>query len=129
MLENAQTETSPSPTVKFQQIEVKSVQLLRPAMSGPQLVSRSMTELTIKWNPWVPKQQDEQSEDLKVEYALEWQQGSGHDGVWSTVPGVLHECEATRKNLRPSTPYSFRVRARLVSSLPCSDWNSFLTHS
>jgi hypothetical protein len=122
MFDIAQTETSPSPVVKFQQIEVKSLQLLRPAMSGPQLVSRSMTELIIRWQPWVLKLQDEQSEDLKVEYALEWQQGSGHDGVWSTVPGVIQECEVTRKNLRPSTAYSFRVRARLVSPqsfFPC----------
>lgn len=53
--------------------------------------------------------------EAKVEYALEWQQGNGQDGVWSTVPGILQDCEVTRRNLRPSTSYSFRVRARLVS--------------
>ena len=109
-------ETSPLQAVKFQQIEVKTPQLIRPAMSAPQLVSRSMTELTVMWNPWIPKQNDELLDSSSVEYALEWQQGSGQDGVWSTVPGILKACEATRKNLRPSTLYCFRVRARLVCS-------------
>ncbi len=108
-------ETSSSQAVKFQQIEAKSAQLVRPAMSAPQLVSRSTTELTIRWNPWTTKQSEEQSDPAAVEYSVEWQQGSGHDGAWSTVPGVLDACELTRKNLRPSTTYSFRVRARLVS--------------
>ncbi len=109
-----QFQTGSTQVVKFQQIEVKTPRLVRPSMTAPQLLSRSQTELTLRWDPWIPKQQDDQSSAATVEYALEWQQGSGQDGFWSTVPGVFEVCEVTRRNLKASTPYSFRVRARMV---------------
>jgi hypothetical protein len=72
--------------------------------------------LTIKWSPWVVvSEAGLVMSNAGIEYGLEWREGSGESaGPWNQVPVVLKACEATKRNLRPSTSYCFRVRARLV---------------
>ena len=93
-------------------------QLLLPAISSPQLVSRSSHLLTVKWNPWIlPPDASENTVSSVIEYGLEWQEGGTVAGsAWNALPVILKACEATKRNLKPATSYSFRVRARLVGS-------------
>ena len=102
----------------FSTLKTNAGQLLRPpSQSAPQLISRSSHLLTIKWNPWtIPSDAGTIDEGTAIEYGLEWREGgSTNAGPWNFVPVVLKTCEATKRNLKPATQYSFRIRARMVA--------------
>jgi hypothetical protein len=100
-----------------------------PSLSAPQLVSRSSHLLTIKWNPWTIFDAGVVPDSSAIEYGMEWREGSGASaGPWNSVPAVLKACEATKRSLKPSTPYSFRIRARLVLLHAMRAEHSFRSH-
>jgi hypothetical protein len=94
-----------------------SVQTLveMPANSAPQLVDRGQHELVLTWDPWIVTNTKSKLPSSSIEYSLDWKEGKGSGGQWNSIPAVLKTCETRKRNLTPSTWYSFRVRARLVN--------------
>ena len=87
-------------------------EIRQPARTAPQLVNKSPYELVIKWDPWTATSKGKQS--VQIEYSLEWKEGRGPSGQWNSVPLIFRICEARKRNLNPSSWYSFRIKARLV---------------
>jgi hypothetical protein len=89
--------------------------ILMPANSAPQLVDRGQHELVLTWDPWIISNAKSKLSSSSIEYSLDWKEGKGPGGHWNSIPAVLKTCETRKRNLTPSSWYSFRVRARLVN--------------